>query len=1166
MFALACAASMSLPAMADGWTAPTPKGSELVSKNSYYLYNTGAGQFLVNGNDWGTHASIGDAGVEVFMNDSVGTDIQHTGWTLWTETLVGSTKHGFTFIDEALGAYMDMGKQGHNFWKITKNDDGTYRIKIIDDDDAYGIAAGEGLYANSYLGWVGTRDEEGAISDTHVMPLLDPTQEGRENVALDWMFVSAEDYASYASRKALYTQLIRAEEHPTVSTDEAGAVYNNPNATEEEIAAATATLKAAIDADIYGSASEDNPLDVTEVFITNPNCGSSEGWTGAVQDGSQKPNYFAFQGATYTNDNDGTTISSFLENWTGGGGQLPDKAMYQALSGLPMGKYTLEADVIAVQQNNADMETVGAYLFADGGIMSRVSCNTGNGVPEHVSLDFVVIRDSVSIGFMTESTNANWVCVDNFKLTFYGKDANAVKNSLAVKISEANDVQYMEGVTIYGQQTEEALNAALAKAAGVYNGGTDDEARDMIAELDVVIATVKAEITAYERLYKLYDEFAPESVTKYDEAGFPVVVEAIEGLMDTWETAYWDRTYTTADVDSAYATLDKVIVDGIHETLKGPDGAGKEITGLLVNANFDNGTSGWVNSDNTGVMAVSYSCAEYFNKLFDISQTLTNLPNGRYTIKAQAFYRSTTHDEAYDAWNSGVEDVRLFLYGNDTEKACKSIFDDAQPELIYDSGDWQSDKENASGTFVPNSMAGSHLYFERGLYDNEVSCVVTDGTLKIGMRCYGNVISGDYWSLFDNFRVYYSGNTTADYQEAIEDLCARAGAKQDEGIRVAEANTKLDAAVEQGMTALDETPEACLAAIEELKAAIAYAETSIKLVDEALVQADNISVKSMDVVSSYTGLQILIDEITLKGNGDFGGAPFATNEEVIALTKRLKTELSTFVLYDYVNTATEEDPCDATILVECASFVNDANENAADGWTGGGTANYGAYEIFNKAYDFNQTIYGLTPGYYKVSVQGFYRFGGHNSTPGATARRDSIANGKESEPLYANLYATAGETTWSTPLMSIFAGAATESVTGTGEENMASILGGDLGVWCPNTMSAASDYFSFDYYKGNEISFEVAEGVDSVVIGLKKDSLVTNDWTMFDNFELFYVGKSAPTAVEGVAADKVSTAQVIDTKYFTVNGVQVARPVKGIYIKKEVLSDGKINVTKVLVK
>lgn len=1174
MLALACAATVSLPAMADSWTAPVPQGSEVVSANRYYLYNTGAGQFLVNGNDWGTHASLGSEGVELLLTDSIGEDAQHSGWTMYSETLIGTTKHGYVFVASESGAYMDMGTQGHNFWKITKNADGTYRIKVIDEDDTYGVEANSGIYANGYFGWTNRAGEDGT-KETHIRPLVDNTLEGYENACLDWAFISLADYAAYNLRKALYDQLVRAEEHPSVSTAAAGAVYNNAAATSEEIEAATAALKEAVDADIYGSASEDNPLDVTDMFIKNPTCESADNWEGAVADGSQKPTYFAYQGSTYTNSETGLSISRFLENWVASGQTLPDKSMYQALSGLPKGKYTLEADVIAVQQQDAALEITGTYLFADGGIMSRTSCNTGNGQPEHVSVEFVVIRDSVAIGFMTESTNANWVAVDNFKLTFYGVDDNAIKNTLAARIADAQKVQFLDGIVVYGQETAATLDAAIERAGTVHASGTDDEATAMIAELDSLIAAVNTEIEAYTRLYDLFDQVAPEKIAIYDEAGFPIVVENIENMLGTWESAYYDRTYNTADINAAYVQLEQMITDGIHETLNGPDGAGKDITSLLVNPNFDNDATGWTNSGTTGAPAVSNSCGEYFNKLFDMSQTITNLPNGRYTIKAQAFYRSTGHDDAFAAWKAGTEDVRLFLYGNNSEVACQSLFDSAQPSIVYDEGldddgnkKFNSDNVNDDGTYTPNSMVGAHAYFEQGLYENEVSCVVVDGTLTVGMRCYGNVISGNYWSLFDNFRVYYSGNTTADYEDAIAELAAKASSLMDNGLQVQKAIDDIDAAIEAGYAALEESADACIAAIDQLNAAIAYAETSVTLVDNVLVEADNISIKASlpEASSSYEGLQNLIEEITLKAEPQFDDK-FETNEEVSEALKNLKSEFATHVLYDYLNTATEENPREATVLLSTPSFVNDANENSADGWTGGGTANYGIYEIFNKAYDFNQTVYGLAPGYYKITCQGFYRYLGHNSTPGATARHDSIANGKESEPLLASLYATDGASTWSTPLMSIFAGAATSPITGTGEENMATILESETDVWTPNTMEAAGTYLTeYGYYADNVIAFEVAEGVDSVVIGVKKDSLATNDWTALDNFQLFYVGKNAPTAVEEIGADKAATAAVIDTKYFTTNGVQVARPVKGIYIKKETLSDGKVNVTKVLVK
>ena len=48
-----------------------------------------------------------------------------------------------------------------------------YRIKVIDEDKLYGVAAQDGLYANSYIA-VG----EG---ETEVDPLIDKSMAGQEN-------------------------------------------------------------------------------------------------------------------------------------------------------------------------------------------------------------------------------------------------------------------------------------------------------------------------------------------------------------------------------------------------------------------------------------------------------------------------------------------------------------------------------------------------------------------------------------------------------------------------------------------------------------------------------------------------------------------------------------------------------------------------------------------------------------------------------------------------------------------------------------------------------------------------------------------------------------------------------------------------------------------------
>ncbi len=863
--------------------------------------------------------------------------------------------------------------------------------------------------------------------------------------------------------------------------------------------------------------------------------------------------------------------------------------MSQVLTGMPTGKYRLEADVIATRQNQA-LKVSGVYLFADGGVMTKLACSTGYkeandlGQPEHVSMEFTSLNDAITIGFMTEATDANWVGVDNFKLFFLGKDDNAVLHLLNEKIANAEEnYTFDNSERYYGATLEAALSTAITNAKALVGGvATDDAMKVAIEEIDSLTAAVTAEVAAYTRLYTLFDSTIDEEITKYSDDAFSNLLDELDGLASDWETAYDERSYSTADIEAAEAQLPEVIRAGVKEVLNGPDGPGTELTSLLINPSFDEGTIGWPNSLNDAVVAVNATehNAEFFNTLFNISQTIDGLPNGKYTVKVQAFYRTTTHDEGFTAWKDGTANVRLYLYGNDSEVQCQNLFDSAQPTIVYDEGPnedgtkkFASDNVNADGTYTPNSMTGAAKYFAKGLYENELTFVVTDGTLKVGLKVESDAISGNYWSLFDNFRLYYAGNDTDAYADEIAKLCGDAQSRLDQGLRVDEAINKLNDAVAAGSEALDKTPDDCVAAINQLHEAITYADASIQLVNDALLDVEEVTYKQNEVSSSYEGLGAVMEEILACGSPEYAelGMNFATNDAVSAARENLKIEWTRYVQYDHLATASEEAPADITPVLENPGFVDaTTNENSSKGWEGAtGTANYGAYEIYNKAFDMYQNIVGLEPGYYKVAVSGFYRFAGDNTTPGATARRDSIAAGHESEPILASIYAmtSADSTEWRNPMNSIFVGAATEAVFGSGEEDMATILGSATPVFCPNTMEAAANYMTMGYYNNaSEVVFQVTENDKVARVGLVKEELSGRDWTMFDEFKLYYLGTVEPTAVEGVTADKAAGLAVVNTQYFDVKGVQQPRAIQGVNIVKETLSDGSVRISKVVVR
>ena len=119
-------------------------------------------------------------------------------------------------------------------------------------------------------------------------------------------------------------------------------------------------------------------------------------------------------------------------------------------------------------------------------------------------------------------------------------------------------------------------------------------------------------------------------------------------------------------------------------------------------------------------------CAERYCKTTDVYQTI-DVPNGKYTVYCQGFYRRESGEAI------------SYLYANDKEVALNRI---------------------ESGGI--NSMGSASSAFSNGEFKNELVVYVTDGTLKVGIKCDATT----NWTIWDNFELYYHGPTIGG--EAVE--------------------------------------------------------------------------------------------------------------------------------------------------------------------------------------------------------------------------------------------------------------------------------------------------------------------------------------------------------------------------------------------------------------
>ena len=183
-----------------------------------------------------------------------------------------------------------------------------------------------------------------------------------------------------------------------------------------------------------------------------------------------------------------------------------------------------------------------------------------------------------------------------------------------------------------------------------------------------------------------------------------------------------------------------------------------DLTYMLVNPTLDETADGW-----TGGATVSYGCAEFYQKTFDFSQTVKNLPVGTYAFCGQGFQRPGSYSTAYSDYKAGNNKVNAVIYAGGSSEPLANICDGIQTRKVGKG----NEAAVTSGRYLPNDMQSADAYFKKGIYENSVVAAVTSdgGSLKVGVK--STSMPSSYWAIFDNFRLYYYGSKSVDEVTAV---------------------------------------------------------------------------------------------------------------------------------------------------------------------------------------------------------------------------------------------------------------------------------------------------------------------------------------------------------------------------------------------------------------
>lgn len=193
-----------------------------------------------------------------------------------------------------------------------------------------------------------------------------------------------------------------------------------------------------------------------------------------------------------------------------------------------------------------------------------------------------------------------------------------------------------------------------------------------------------------------------------------------------------------------------------------------DVSSLIRNASFSEGEYGW------NVSVNGFDAYDHFERVFEngnsgggIEQVLENIPNGKYVLMCQGFYRYTKTNypgdfachSSYQNYDAAAEAKQLYdsdayrnwayVYANDMETELMPA--PAATEQMMASGLFDADVAAVG----PVSTCDARIAFEQGLFPNEVSVLVTDGTLRVGT---GQMVSeGMDFYVVDDFLLFYYG-------------------------------------------------------------------------------------------------------------------------------------------------------------------------------------------------------------------------------------------------------------------------------------------------------------------------------------------------------------------------------------------------------------------------
>ena len=1025
-----------------------------------------------------------------------------------------------------------------------------------------------------------------------------------DNVKLYQIDAKYLDQKAIDEAKETLLKLIDEGKLYNVDVYPAEAVYNNPNATLEEVLKAIEDQKARNEAGL---------TDLSEFFIINPHfsegqaveggictygydCATNgistdnfsllpvEGWTPNVtKSNGPAGGVFAVGSGAFLGGKDFVVPTAMSDDTTEG--QLlgivtcwSNSAFYKQDVTLPAGSYTISMSYYNAGGADAVEKNLIGFVANDGTehLGETKSFPVGKWTTETLKFDL----EGETSGYFTvgyKSTNVGsgkmpHLFVDGFSLIYVGTGINASLLALNAMVSGANKLLNEDFNADLRKQLADAIDAGQALVSAQ---SKNDEANKAATEaIKALLGEVNASIAAYKSLNTFRDDVSAATI-KYNEDEYPELNVTLTNMLDEVDSALRSLDWTTSKIEETIASLNTIIKEGVKKQWDAVIASGKvlakdlDISVLFDQMAYPYSTSAATNptiekwtKTGDGQFKTQFGTAEIWSgsaiNSFKVSSTLTELPVGKYTISTKAFFRNADNATNFTNYEeTNTPEAHLFAGANTVGLTNVA----ALANEIEGQTGWTSANGDEAAPYVPNNQEAAYNIFNNDEYTSliqkSVSTVVPqNGSLEFGISAEG--MEANAWTIWYTFTVTYNAPTASDVADVLEALKIQAGTLQDEVKVVKAADEMIENAKRAHENADMSSVEVLMDVMAKYVEAIAYAEKSDSLYKVMVERYDIYTELMSEVESEEPKYHALMEEIGSNYEEEGG---IEDNEKLQEYIDAIKDKWAAFVQYPVLDTSSLDNPGNITTAIYNYSFIDPATQVAGlGGWTytrdggneiktGGSEENPAAEFYNNNSFNFYQTLKGLAEGYYQIRVQSFYRAGA------AQANADSLT----AERTYGQnvkLYAKTESGEVATSVKNILQredeeGSLETGQSATGGETVVKYAGEDE-FYIPNDMTSFCEYTEIGIY-WNEVKVHLNAG-ETLTLGLFKDTHIDNDWTIFNNFELYYLGNGeAPDAINAVEVNGEKASAAI----YNLAGQRVAKAVKGLYIM-----DGKKVVVK----